>query len=502
MDAPARRSWFLDLPLLLAGCIAMQFMGGKWGIVAVTWIGSALLLRYFRNQRGAGGVILSVPFLLVASHLFFIGLAEQVTLGFRILIDAAYTLYFLVPCLVDRLLSPRISSRVLASLVYPAALVLVQFLLSFIEEIGTALTWAGALFSLKPLMQLVSVTGVWGVSFLVGWVASVLNAAWEDRRDLRRVLPVGLSLAGALVAVTAWGGARMAFFGPRPGTVTVGSVIVSQPRDNYFWDYLGLDDAGQAARREETRRAAASVTDELLAASARLVPAGVEILSWGSGNAVVFAEDEPALTSRLQDFAREHRVYFFPCLLVLGDFSGPDRTKVLGITPDGTIAYTHYKGRNPNAGYYHGMTIETLDTPFGRLATPICYEMESHRLIRQAGMQGADILIVPGDEPSREVAVTHTEYSLVRGIENGASILRTTLEGLTMAIDYQGRVLAQMDYYKTSGDRALITELPTRGTRTLAAAWGDWFAWLSIALLAGLAALAILESARSRRKGG
>jgi apolipoprotein N-acyltransferase len=170
---------------------------------------------------------------------------------------------------------------------------------------------------------------------------------------------------------------------------------------------------------------------------------------------------------------------------------------VLAIRPDGSIAYTHYKGRNPNAGYFHGMTLETLDTPYGRIASPICFEMEAHRLIRQAGLQRVDILVVPGDEPSRENAVVHTELSMFRGIENGASVLRTTLEGLTLGVDWQGRELSRLNYYLTTEDRIVLSELPTKGVRTVYAMLGDWFAWACCALLAFLAALGIVPCAEN-----
>jgi apolipoprotein N-acyltransferase len=198
----------------------------------------------------------------------------------------------------------------------------------------------------------------------------------------------------------------------------------------------------------------------------------------------------------MQDFARAHQVYFLPSLLVLGDYSGPDRNRVLAIQPDGQIAYTHFKGRNPNAGFYEGNTIETIDTPYGRIASPICFEMEFHRFIRQVGEKGVDILIVPGDEPSKDNAIVHTELSMLRCIENGCSMLRTTLEGLTMGMDYQGRVLSQMNYYVTLEDRTLITELPITGVRTLYARWGDWFAYACAILLTVLFALAIRKTVK------
>jgi apolipoprotein N-acyltransferase len=214
----------------------------------------------------------------------------------------------------------------------------------------------------------------------------------------------------------------------------------------------------------------------------------------------VFAEDEAVLISRMQDFARENQIYFFPSLLVLGDYKGPDQNHVLAIRPDGQIAYDHYKGRNPNAGFYQGNTIEIVNTPYGRIASPICFEMEFHRFIRQAGKKGVDILIVPGDEPARGAANMHTELSMFRTIENGCSMLRTTLEGLTMGADYQGRVLSQLDFYKTLKNRTIITELPVKGVKTIYSRAGDWFAWLCLILLIYLIVAGVLNVARKKIK--
>jgi apolipoprotein N-acyltransferase len=51
---------------------------------------------------------------------------------------------------------------------------------------------------------------------------------------------------------------------------------------------------------------------------------------------------------------------------------------------------------------------------------------------------------------------------------------------LSAVFDYQGRQLAATDYYHTS-DYAMISEVPTRGVRTIYSRFGDWFAWLCIA---------------------
>lgn len=472
------------LPWLFPGCIFLLFMGGKWNLPVTTWIGSIFFLKYFRMQRGFWGILLAFPFILLTSHFWFIGLAEQVDTEFKILIAASFTLYIIIPCLIDRYLNKKIRNQLLSTLVYPASLIVIQFLLSYVEQLGTILHWTGSMFSFKPLIQLVSITGVWGPSFLVGWFASVINLLWEEKFDLLKVrLPVAV-FTGLFLLIIIWGSVRLAFFVPDPGTVKAGSVIAGFEEDNMFYKYEDdMSVTDKLRMKEKYRELTFKVQDELFASSEKLIPSGIRILSWASGNAVVFAEDEAALISRMQNFARENQIYFFPSLLVLGDYKGPDQNHVLAIRPDGQIEYDHYKGRNPNASFFRGNLIEIINTPYGRIASPICFEMEFHRFIRQAGIKGVDILLVPGDEPARGAAKMHTEFSMFRAIENGCSMLRTTLEGLTMGADYQGRVLSQLDYYKTLNNRIIITELPVKGVKTFYSLAGDWFAWLCVALL-------------------
>jgi apolipoprotein N-acyltransferase len=476
-------------------------MGGKWNLPVTTWIGSFFFIRYFRMQHGFWGILLAFPFILLASHIYFIGLAEQVDFVFKILIAVSFTLYIMIPCLIDRFLHERISNQLLSTLVYPASLIVIQFLLSYIEQLGTILHWTGSMFSLKPVIQLVSITGIWGPSFLVGWLASIINLLWEEKFDLKKVnLPVAV-YTGLFLIIVLWGSIRIEFFAPDSGTVKVGSVIAGFEEDNMFYAYEDdMPETDKLRQKEKYRTLTYKVQDELFASSEMLIPSGIRILSWASGNAVVFAEDEAVLISRMQDFARENQIYFFPSLLVLGDYKGPDQNHVLAIRPDGQIAYDHYKGRNPNAGFYQGNTIEIVNTPYGRIASPICFEMEFHRFIRQAGKKGVDILIVPGDEPARGAANMHTELSMFRTIENGCSMLRTTLEGLTMGADYQGRVLSQLDFYKTLKNRTIITELPVKGVKTIYSRAGDWFAWLCLILLIYLIVAGVLNVARKKIK--
>lgn len=106
--------------------------------------------------------------------------------------------------LADRLVAQRIPSPLAGTLVFPAAVVAVEFLLATRTPMGANLSSIVARqHDNLPLLQLASITGGYGVSFLVAWLASVGNWAWEQRFDWRRIRAVVLIYAG-IGDVFAW----------------------------------------------------------------------------------------------------------------------------------------------------------------------------------------------------------------------------------------------------------------------------------------------------------
>lgn len=210
---------------------------------------------------------------------------------------------------------------------------------------------------------------------------------------------------------------------------------------------------------------------------------------------------QPAFIRRAQAFAQQHQIYFFPSILTMKYDETECENKVLAITPQGEIAYTYYKAR-PSPGETLPETegkLYTVDTPYGRISNAICYDMYFPDLIRQAGQQKVDILLVPADEPMPELDPFDTESAMFRGIENGVSVLRSTLEGLTMGVDYQGNVLSRMSFWTTTQNRTTITHMPTQGVRTLYTIAGDWFAYAAILFVVGMAVWAVYGQGKVKR---
>jgi apolipoprotein N-acyltransferase len=123
--------------------------------------------------------------------------------------------------------------------------------------------------------------------------------------------------------------------------------------------------------------------------------------------------------------------------------------------------------------------LRALDTPDGRLSSIICFDGDFPQLLAQAGTLGADVMLDPSND-WRAIDPWHTQMASFRAIEQGFNLIRQTSQGLSAAFDYQGRRLAAMDHYQTA-DYAMVSQVPTRGVRTIYSRLGDWFAWLCLA---------------------
>jgi apolipoprotein N-acyltransferase len=114
--------------------------------------------------------------------------------------------------------------------------------------------------------------------------------------------------------------------------------------------------------------------------------------------------------------------------------------------------------------------------------------------MRQAGRNGTDILFSPTLE-WQAINPQSVASAVYRAIENGVSILRAADNGLSVAIDPYGRMLAVADHFQAD-ERAIVAQLPTHGVFTVYAVIGDVVPWASAA---GVVALTVWGVLRKRQ---
>jgi len=496
-------------PLLLAGAALLVVSNGRWILPLATWLYSVFLVRYVRTAPKLWkGLAATYLVFFVTMPILWLGLwpFPPLVMAKMAAMTAAYSV---VPYLLDRLSESRIRG-VAQTLVFPTSAVALEFL--FTLRLSQT-TWGNLAYTQTenlPLLQLASIAGIWGITFVMLWLAPVANnlwrSGWSDGRARAGVAVYGLVLG----AVVLFGSSRLVFFAPSGGSFRAASVTppeildVASPEDLQPIQQIMMKQEVDEAQAANVRAILESTYERLFEDTRREARAGADLVVWPEGALVSFDEErDEALIEQGRKLASEEEIYLAMTIALLpGASGGPNENRLILISPAGEVVQTYWK--------HH--TVPVIEEPFAlagserpfvhktdstALGGVICYDMDSPRFMRSAGRDGVDVLLAPsGDWPA--IKELHSRMALVRAVEQGFSLVRPANHGLNLVTDYQGRVLGRLDHYATS-DRRLSAAVPERGVTTVYQRTGDALPWLCLALTVLFLALLLRHRARPRR---
>ncbi len=355
-----------------------------------------------------------------------------------------------------------------AWLALPAVWVSYEYVRNLLWPHGSASCLAYSQLNFIPFLQLASLTGPWGMSFVLMLFSAGLAMGihlWNPaRRQAIGILGATLAL---VAAVLIFGAVRL--YVPQSGPqVTVGLVASDQNP--------GPAHAGAATMQRF--EAYAQQAQELIARGAQVV-----VMPEGLG--VVLDPDAAKAGAVFQELA--------------------DRTGavlVVGIGHDaGTVKYDEARIYSPQAAM-RSYDKEHLLPPFEDIFTPgtsrlffeapgkargqmwgvaICKDMDFTEPARGYGRAGVGLMLVPGGDFHVD-AFWHGHIAVMRAVEDGFSLVRSARKGLLTVADNRGRVVA--DTASSSAPFAtVLASVPAGHSRTLFQSLGDWFGWCSLALL-------------------
>ena len=483
---------------LLLGCLALPFSYGADKVPCAAWLVPLFMVRFVRTQR----LRVSMPVLLVA---------QMAAIAFQMrgmfpgdggaywLTLTATSVPGLIPYAIDRIMWGRLSA-VAGTFVFPLAYTVFDYAGSF-SPYGSWGAVGYSQYGELALLQLLAVTGLWGITFLIGWFAAVGNLLCEESWKSRSAVRAGSAFLIVITLILFWGGLRLSAFAPHEATVRIASLsAIPEPSPQGLFRLI--DGKATATDLEQIRAWAGPIDEDLLLRADEAARSGARIVFWGEANAPMLQQDEAAFLSAGSRLAARDRIYLG---MALGVWV-PGAARVLEnelvlIEPDGRIAW-HYRKTHPVPGVEAAMSapsdgrLRVLDTPFGRLSGAICFDADFPQTLRQAGLLDADIVLNPSNE-WRAIDPWHTQMASFRAIEEGVSVVHQASHGLSAAFDYQGNRLAAVDYFRSEGG-TMIADVPTRGVQTLYARLGDWFAWACSAALLTLIVTVLVRRGSTR----
>ena len=484
---------------LVIGMGLMVFMAGNWPLSLAGWLGPVFLIRFMRTQRKLWGFITISIGMAAACMVAYQGEAGPSGIPlplFCAVLGLSYGLIFLV----DRVLVARLPAygpaSFVSTLVFPLLVTAEEFLLLNKMIVGSSGSWAYTQGSDLVLMQVISITGLWGLTFITTWFAAVVNWTWERSFTWTEIRRGAAIYTGILLLVLAFGSIRLRFFEPQSGTVQIHALATEGQADGILKNELFplLD-----ADREAYRRQVSSRYEPVLAAVVHEARAGAQIVVLPESGVVGVQADLDPLIARFQQVAKEESVYIAVGMIV---FDRPDVFDpwLILIDPSGEVVLRHQK-------YAYGMGLEisqvdlpTVDTPYGRLSGVLCGDLDIPGVVSQAGRKGVDIMLIPATE-MEGTGPWHYRLAAFRAVENGFSLVRSTVEGVSLAADPYGRSLASTDYFKAS-KRVMVAQVPTHRVATVFSIAGDLFGWLAVGGLVVLVGWAILRGRKTRVESG
>jgi apolipoprotein N-acyltransferase len=424
-----------------------------------------VLLYVVRSSWSAAATTATVAWFLGILSLWHYFTVLHMPLQVRATIFATMALGFTASVLLYR--APLRRGYAWSALVaFPAAWVSGEFLHNLTTPDGTAGSLAYSQLRFLPFLQLASITGPWGMSFLL----LLFPAALAIGLHLRTTAPqkairiVGASL-GLIALVLIFGAVRLAHTSPGP-QVTVGLIASDTPANS------GVSSEGAKTQR---------LFHEYAAEAEKLIARGAQVVVIPENLGIVADPNTGDADRIFQSLADKTSATIIAGMTHISAPISHNQARIY--TPNAPVlSYDKHHLLPPfELKFQPGTSIAVLPKSNQTWGVAICKDMDFTPLSRQYGNAGVGLMFVPAWDFNIDRS-WHGHIAIMRGVESGFSIAHAARDGYLTVTDDRGRILAE-----TRTDSApfatLLAQVPAVHDSTIYLKLGDWFGWLAIAIL-------------------
>jgi apolipoprotein N-acyltransferase len=328
-------------------------------------------------------------------------------------------------------------------------------------------------------MQIASVTGLWGITFVMSLFASLMNQIWEDGFQFSRLT---LTFSCLLALIISLGFMRTLLpTQPKHTAVIAGFSLPDGTLSKSLNQFKSGDEAGFRQAMDELHIAELNQIRSL-------AQNGANIVTIQEGGVIGTTDQIEKMIADAGTLAKEENIY-----VVLPTFDiqhTPPVNSIYIVDPNGDVVLKHIKyGGNIFEGTLKGnQTLQTIETPYGKLSAIICWDADFPNVVKQAGQQNVDLLIIPSQD-WLGVRDIHAGMATFRAVENGMSIFRQTGQGVSIVTDAYGNEYNRVDSFEDKSQEFVsvqIVQTPIGSVNTLYPKVGDTFGNIMLVGLLGL----------------
>ena len=342
-----------------------------------------------------------------------------------------------------------------------------------------------------PLVQTASVTGVYGLSWLVALVGAAAAAVALSRRrsHLWGALAVG-ALVALVTGLGAWRVGRQQLL--ETGTPVRVGLIQGDIEQNVKWDPAMRD----------------PIMERHLALSRRALAEGADVVLWPESSTPFYFDVEAARAEPLRRLAAQART---PFLIGTDDFervAGVDHyyNAVVLVGADGRSHGSYRKMQLVPFGEYvplkrllffvgplvqavsdfsAGTDPHVFDVNGHGVSVAVCYESVYPWIARAFVLRGSELLATVTNDAwfgQSSAAYQHFDQGAIRAVEEGRYVVRAANTGISGVVDPYGRVVVATPLFEP---RAIVADVRFLTDRTLYSRLGDVVVWVSLVVTGG-----------------
>jgi apolipoprotein N-acyltransferase len=460
---PEIKKWIAPSVILSGICwyLSGGLNGDSWFLM---WMAPVPVLAVALN--GSGRKAFSISFLayLIGRMSWFSYLITVATVIPAIIFTLLLPLIFALIVTGTRWIVLKTKFR-MGIFAFPVFFTAYEFLLITFSADGTAGSIAYSQSNFLPIIQIVSITGILGITFVVTLIPSILTVGWYHHKE-KNLFKTAIILSIAItLSICLFGIIRIKDTGGNK-TIKAGLIVLNESH-HFVTDHPVLKDELNTVM---------IYTDSI----SMLAEKGAELVVLPERAFNINAETEPGIMHMLENAARNNHVY------IISGYTNfknkPSRNSALVIDTTGKIICDYNKVHlvtGFESQFAPGNETGLFVLEGLQAGTAICKDLDFPVHLRKYGRKNSEIVCVPAWDFVQDDWL-HSRMAILRGVENGFSEVRAARQGRLTISDCVGRVNSEVSGV-TKKDVTLMGEVTLLKINTIYSHYGDWFGILNLA---------------------
>lgn len=289
--------------LLLIGLFFFYFCNGKYDFALGAWLYPIFILFVSRKESKLYSYLIIPVLIGIVSELSFWYTFDKPT-SFLFYIPFFVGLFTGFIFLVDRIIYPKINGF-MATLIFPLTYTAFDFCTNLLNPLGTTGILGYSQFDFLSFSQLASITGMWGITFMITWFGSVVYwfiENYNDKKTSRRGIVIYLSV---LLPILVYGNIRL-ILPLEKGTLQIsGFHTHDRVKGNLILESFYKKDT------LTFQKGNSEILKDLTKKTEKEANSGSKIIVWAENSFYILKDNEENVINQLKKIASRNKIYLW-----------------------------------------------------------------------------------------------------------------------------------------------------------------------------------------------